>query len=76
MTSRQEKSATQMLNEIVGQVIYQGPFPGLGHTDNAPKWACNVYVNGQLLGSSYGHKNKKDAKEMAAAEAAESLGLM
>ena len=77
MTSRQEKSATQMLNEIsVGGVIYQGPFPGPSHTDNAPTWACNVYVNGQLLGSSYDHKNKKDAKEMAAMKAAESLGLM
>ncbi len=76
MASRQEKSATQMLNEIVGHVNYQGPFPGLDHTDHAPKWACNVYVNGQLQGSSYGQKNKKDAKEMAAVAAAERLGLM
>jgi dsRNA-specific ribonuclease len=65
-----------ILNETGSQIIYDGPFAGPSHTDNAPKWACNVYVNGQLLGSSYGHKNKKDAKEMAAAEAAESLGLL
>ena len=65
-----------VLNESGGQVIYQGPFPGLGHTDNEPKWACHVYVNGQLLGSSHDHKNKQDAKEMAATKAAERLGLL
>jgi len=75
MASKQVKSATQLLNEIAGQVVYQGPVRGLDHTDHAPKWACDVYVNGQLLGRSYGHKNKKDAKEMAAAVAAERLGL-
>ena len=76
MSSNQQRSATQILNESGGQIIYHGPFPGLGHTDHAPKWACNVYVNGELLGSSYGHKNKRDAKEGAAAVAAASLGLM
>ena len=76
MASRQPKSATQVLNESGGQVIYQGPFPGLGHTDHEPKWACDVYVNGQLMGSSYDHQNKRDAKEMAAAVAAERLGLI
>jgi len=45
-----------------GQIIYQGPFPGLSHTDHEPKWACDVYVNGYLLGRSYDHKNKEDAK--------------
>jgi len=76
MSSVQERSATQLLNECGSQIIYHGPFEGNGHTDNAPKWACSVYVNGQLRGSSYGHKNKKDAKEVAAAVAAESLGLI
>ena len=65
-----------VLNECGGHVVYKGPNPGPGHTDNEPKWTCDVYINGQLMGRSYGHKNKKDAKEMAAAEAAERLGLM
>ena len=65
-----------VLNESGGQVTYQGPFPDLGHTDNEPKWACYVYVNGQRLGSSRYHKNKRDAKERAATEAAKTLGLM
>jgi dsRNA-specific ribonuclease len=76
MASKQPKSATQLLNERGGQVDYQGPFPGPGHTDHEPRWACDVYVNGELLGRSCDHKNKRDAKEMAAAEAAERLGLM
>ena len=65
-----------MLNESGGQVLYNGPFEGLGHTDREPKWACDVYVNGVLRGSSCDGKNKQEAKEMAAAEAAERLGLM
>jgi dsRNA-specific ribonuclease len=72
----QPKSATQLLNENGGQVVYKGPFEGAGHTDHEPRWACDVYVNGVLLGRSFDHKNKKDAKEMAAAAAAERLGLM
>ena len=77
MASKQEKSATQVLNENnVGHLFYQGPFAGADHTDHEPKWYCNVYVNGQLQGSSYGQKNKKEAKEMAAADAAVRLGLI
>jgi dsRNA-specific ribonuclease len=76
MASGQDKSATQLLNEIRDEVIYEGPFRGYGHTDHEPKWACDVYVNGRLLGRSCDHKNKKEAKEMAAAEAAERLGLI
>jgi len=76
MESMQPKSATQILNETGGQIVYNGPSPGLGHTDHEPKWACDVYVNGHLLGRSFDHKNKKVAKEMAAADAAQRLGLM
>lgn len=76
MASEPEKSATQLLNEFVGHIFYQGPFAGVDHTDHEPKWACDVYVNGQLLGRSFGQKNKKVAKEMAAADAAVRLGLM
>ena len=78
MASRQAKSATMVLNEFIqsgGQVIFEG-LQDLGHTDAEPKWACHVYVNGQLLGSSHDHKNKRDAKESAATEAAETLGLI
>ena len=76
MASIQPRRATQVLNESGNQVVYEDPFPGLGHTDHEPKWACNVYINGKLLGRSCGHKNKKDAKEMAAVDAAERLGLL
>lgn len=73
----QQKSATMLLNEYKMRhrsVVYE-EYTCDGHSEVTPRYGCRVYLDNVLRGVANGYPNKKMAKETAASQAVEAMGL-
>ena len=78
MPPPQQKSATQLLNEFkMGRrvVVYE-EYTCDGHSEVTPRYGCRVFLDYVLRGVANGYPNKRSAREAAATQAAEVMGLL